>query len=264
MGNIIDASEVLLNMGLSGTVTDEERAIVNTAIRMAEGAVIRYLKYDPVQRTRTEYYPQQDFNAHSRHGIWEVDGNQAIRRRESLAATRELQVQHIPIRSITSLSVDLDGRFGTKSGGFATNKVQGDDFWPHFDGNDDDGNGICRDGIIESIGVWSTIAGSTKIVYIAGYSEEEFHGQKSFVDASPIVESLISEASRKAETAFHRAKKTSVGFVPGTFTSEKLGDYAYTVDAASSTMLFGRTWTLMPETREALSDFINYGAMLAM
>ena len=145
MGSVVDVSEVLLEVGLSSSVTDEERAIVNTAITRAEGAVKRYLQYDPVQRLRTEFYPQRDFVYTARTALWESEGDLAVLNYEADIATNELQVQHLPIRDTPAidLRIDFSGRSGT-SGGFGTSsvKTEGTDFWPNYDGQDSSGNGI--------------------------------------------------------------------------------------------------------------------------
>jgi hypothetical protein len=261
MGSICDLSEILLELGLSGTVIEEERAICSVALNRAEGAIKKYLKYDPVQRTRTEYYPQHDFENEARTAVWETEGTQAILRRRADAANNELQLQHIPIRSVTTLAIDYDGRSGAKSGAFAasTEKTEGEDFWPNYDGNDGDGNSICRDGIIRSIGSWATTPGSVKVVYVAGYTNDELHGQGGVVDASPIVHAVISESIRRAKKAFLGRKSTSVGFTPGAVTSEKLGDYSVSYAGTGTSRLFSGDWNLSPETMNELEGYVNWG-----
>ncbi len=265
MGQIIDISSVLLDLGLSSTVTDEERAIANIALTRAEGAVKRYLKYDPVQRDRVEFYPQTDYDFQGRAAVWETNDTQAFLRRQSEVATNELYVQHIPIRSVGSLFIDLDGRGGSKVGGFEAEslKTEGTDFWPNYDGQDSEGNGICRDGIIRSFGQWPTTAGSVKIVYTAGYSPEELHGQDSIVDASPIMDAVLTEAVRRAQKVLMQRKRAGAGWTPGPITSETLGDYSYSVDGSALNRMFGGLWDLLPESITKLSDFENYGWTIA-
>jgi len=263
MGKIVDVSEALLELGLSDSATDEERALINSAITKAEGAVRRHLHYDPVQRSRTEFYPQTDRDLLNRAAVFEVEGSQAVLRKLASAATEELQVQHIPIRSITTLSIDLNGRSGTTQDAFpATSlKTEGTDFWPNYDGFDgaDTPAQICRDGILRSFGRWPNTPGTVKIVYVAGYTSAELHGQNDVVDASPIVDAVIDEVVRRARKAFVNFKKTGAGFVAGPFSSEKLGDYSYNIDTSVLNRLFGGVWDLLPETQAKLSEFVNYG-----
>lgn len=262
---IIDVSEVLLELGLSSTVTEEERAVVQAAIVGAEGAVRRHLRYDPVRLERTEFYPQRSRASRVTSAVWETDGASAHLRLQGDFPSGELQVQHVPIRSVASLHVDHDGRAGSQSGAFAaeTLKVEGTDFWPNYDGQDGDGNGICRDGIVRSAGAWPTMPGTVKIKYVGGYTSAELHGECSIVDASPIADAVVGEAVRRAKRAFIEAKRSGVGFAAGPITSEKLGDYSYVANAAALNRLFGGTTDVLPESAEKLESFCNWGWSLA-
>ena len=260
--DIVDISEVLLILGLSASATDEERAVASLAITRAEGAVRRHLLYDPVQRSRVEFYPMVDYNYQATVAVWESEGSQAILRRRARASTNELQVQHIPVRDdpAIDLRIDYDARSGTRDGSFAleTLKVEGSDFWPNYDGHDSSGNALCRDGLMRSIGRWPTSPGSVRIVYTAGYTPEELRGQDASVDASPIWDAVLEEAVRRTRKAFIEMKQ-GTGWMAGPLTSEKLGDYAYTISTPAANQLFGGLWDLLPESREKLSEFINMG-----
>ena len=267
MSLIVDISEVLLVLGLSESVTEEERAIVQASIVSASGAVQRHLKYDPVQKVHTEFYPSMDFSLRSRNAVWEVDNNQAFQRRIAEAASDELQVQHIPVRETDEdgnnpieVRIDFDARSGTKTNAFAneTIKVQGTDYWPNYDTVDSNSISVCRDGIIRSFGRWPSVAGSVKIVYVAGYTRTELHGQDSVIDASPIMDSVVDEAVRRVQKAYSRRKKSGVGFT-GPFESERLGDYSYKLNTKTMETLIGGNWDLLPETIMKLNDFIHYG-----
>ena len=263
---LIDVSDVLLECGLTSSPTDVERAMCVVAIRRAVGEIRKYLRYDPVQATRTEFYPQADYSQSSREAIWEVSDTQAYTRFLSEASTNELFVQHVPIRSITSLYIDYDARNGSRSGAFASSslKVEGTDFWPNYDGVDSSGNKLCRDGIIRSIGRWPTVAGSVKITYVAGYSVAEFNGTDSVIDASSIKDAAIIEAARQVKKAFVNAKNATTGWLPGMVTSENLGDYSYSLDSSSTAKLFGSSaMSLLQETKDRLQEFMNYGWSLA-
>lgn len=262
---IIDMSEVIFELGLSSSITNEERGVIQQSIQKSESAIQRFLGYDPVQRTRTEYYPLLTLNEGKREGVWEVDG-QAYYRRRATAATTELQLRHLPVRSITSLSIDYDGRFDAKSGAFSTNETEGTDFWPVYDGLDDNGNQICRDGRIISHGKWPDTPGSVKIVYVAGYTKDEFMGNGNLVDATPIYEAALDEAIRRAKKTFFLNFKNSSNGFGGPFSSETLGDYSYTTGSfiANSVLYLGSSSMkggndLTHESITKLNDFVNYG-----
>jgi len=257
-GIIADISEILLQMGLAASVTETERAIAQEALRVATAAVKRFLRYDPVQATHTEFYPQNDFRRGGRIAIWEVSDTQAYTRELSEFVSNEIQVKHLPIRSITSLKVDYDGRAGTRAGSFGagTAKVEGTDFWPNYDSEDSAGVKVCKDGIIRSLGAWPDVAGSVKIVYVAGYSDAELHGQDSVIDASAILEAVIDEAVRRVLKVYSRQKRRASGFA-GPFTSESLGSYSYSVDSGIYAKLVGGGMDLLPETEQKLQEFIR-------
>jgi len=266
MSSIADISEILLELGLSSSVTEEERAIAQTSLVKATGAVVRHLKYDPVQRVRTEYFPQLDFSQKNRRGVWEADDQNAFIRRLSEAASDELQTHHMPIRETDAdgnnpidLRVDFDARSGTRPNSFGVDTVreEGTEFWPNYDSQDSNGIRICKDGIIRSIGRWPSVAQSVKIVYVAGYTTSELHGQDTLIDASPILDAVLDEASRRFLKAHTRFKKSKAGFT-GPFKSESLGDYKYVLDSDILARLVGGSFDILPETREKLRDFVNY------
>lgn len=277
MGSIVTtATPVLLQLGISDTATANEQSVVDSAIKWAESAVRRHLRYDPVYRTRVEYYPQMNVDYSPGYAIWEASETEAYLRQLSSAVTDELQLRHLPIRSITSLYLDYDGRFGKRSGSFATEtlKTEGSDYWPRYDGVDDDSNPVCRDGIILSTGRWPTTPGSVKITYIAGYTADEFTGNGIALDAVSIYESVIFEAARKAKQTFMLSKNSgsgssSTGWASGSIQSERLGDYSYTLGSSgggSSSSgaggLYDGVRDLSAETLERLADFVNLGFAL--
>lgn len=255
-----DVSEVLLQLGIIGTGTDEERAIANVSLQRAEAAIRRYLHYDPAQETRTEYYPQIARRPYNREGVWEADDTQAYLRYSIEYDEDELQLKHLPVRSITSVKIDYDGRSGAASGAFGsgTAKTEGTDFWPNYDMLDSSGNKLCNDGILRSVGGWPTEPGSIQVVYVAGYTDAEFHGDDEVVDASNILEAVIDEAVRRVKKAYSRMK-TSAGIGIGPFSSESLGDYSYSVDTNLLARLVGGGFDLLPETMFKLQNHVNYG-----
>lgn len=268
MGQIADISEVLLVAGLSASVTETERAIVQEAIRMSEAAVIRHLKYDPVMRVRTEYYPQADFSPTGRQTVWEVNATSAFQRRLSESSQDTIQLKHLPVREFDEdgnngidVRIDYDARSGTRSGSFAaaTLQVVGDDFWPNYTAVDSRGYKVCNDGLLRAEGRWPGLPGSVQVIYVSGYTAAEFHGQDSFINAAPILEAVIGESVRRVTKAYSRMKKTGVGFGTGPFSGERMGDYSYTADSSVLSALIGAGSDLMAETVDRLSEFVNFG-----
>lgn len=262
MARIIDISEVLLPLGLSDTVTDEERAVANAAIIKAENAVKKYIRYDPTLLSRTEYYPQQRFRG-SGYRRWESNDTHAYIRQLSEGSTDELLVRHIPIRTSVAVQlwIDYDARSGTRAGSFgaATLQTEGTDYWPNYDMEDSNGDSVCSDGIIRSMGLWPTEPGTVRITYTAGYNDVEMHGQDLLLDGGPIADAVVEEACRHVRKVMVSRKSSGVGWVAGLMNSEKLGDYSYSVDGALLLRLFGPGDDLMGESKEKLEPFVNMG-----
>jgi len=265
MGRIADISEVLLDLGLSAACTETERALAQTALWRAESAVITHLGYNPAQAVRTEFYPTTDVRTSAGNSsAWEV--NEAHAYQVSRYGSRLLRLRHLPIRrqnaagNAIDLRIDTNGKFGTAASAFgaATQKTEGIDFWGTYASLDDEGYGVCKDGLLNSHSVWPVEAGSVKIIYLCGYTPAELHGQSDTIDAMPIVETVVMEAVSRVHKAASRMKKANVGFA-GPFTSENLGDYSYSVDASITKELIGTGSELLAESMSRLESFVNYG-----
>lgn len=266
MGRIVDVSEVMLECGLgSASPSDEERALAEIAIQRAEGQVIEFLQYDPVQLERTEYYPMAASVPTGGLGTWEVNDHVAYVRHLTEADTSELYLRHLPIRGISALHVDYDGRSGTKSQAFGdgTSKQIGTDYWANFDGHDSSGQKLCRDGILHSIGLWPAEPGSIKVVYTAGYTADELRGRDSHVHATPIWETVLIEAAKKLKRAMLVKKSDSIGWVAGPLTWEQIGNYNYRTDASAVAALFGKAVDLDYDAQRRLGPFVNMAYSIA-
>ena len=153
---IVSITDVLLELGISDDASAEETAIAVNTIKAAEGAVTNFIRYNPVYGSRTQILPLTSKTRHVVRQEWESYSNQAVLRNYGYGWTSELQVQGIPIRSITSLYLDYDGRNDTRTGAFGaeTLRTEGTDYWANYDGTDSSGNKLCRDGILRSQGTW--------------------------------------------------------------------------------------------------------------
>ena len=267
MGSIVDPSAVWLELGLSASITEEERAVVEQCVVKAEGAVKRHLRYDPVLRRRTEYYPSHDSVLGQAGSVWEVASTQAYLRQEASGQTSELQLRHIPVRSTPAMEVriDYDGRSGTRAGSFAaeTIKTEGEDYWANYDMVDSDGVKICQDGMLRSMGLWPLTTGTVRVEYTAGYTNAELHGEHAddidvVLDASPIWAAVLEEAKRRVEQIMVR-KKSKVGWVAGPKTSESLGDYSYSIDSSLAKTLYGSSVEVTDESKMLLQPFVHMG-----
>lgn len=271
---VVGIADLLLELGLSESATDEERALAQSSLDRAHAVVSRILRYDPCYATRTEWYTLMEFGSRSAPGVWDISGDMAVYRQFVETGTEELQVRRLPIRVVDDLRVDYDGRFGARSGAFPVDSVKtiGEDFWPRWDQQDDAGDPVCHDGILRSFAAWPTEPGSVQITYTAGYTAAELRGQADTINALPIFDAILQEAARRVRQAFINMKQATgsgtTSFTTGPITSERMGDYSYTIGGggsggSTSDRVFGSVYDALPQTKEALSDFINWGWPLA-
>lgn len=250
---ILSESDALLLLGISSP-TAAETLIVQTALAGATASLIGFLQYDPELKSHIEFLPQMDQTLSSGAFIWEDSGDQVVVRRLAEASTNQLQLTHMPIRSITSLKVDYDGRSGARSGSFGsgTEWTEGVDFWPNYDGKDSSNQSICRDGILRSQGRWSNMAGTVRVEYVAGYSSAEINGTDSVINAFTLKDVVIDETMRAVNKVYSRRRSVLTGFTGTPKTGETLGDYSYTTDAGLLSTILGGSWQLTPENQQKL------------
>lgn len=257
-GKVIDVSELLLELGLASGATEEERAVCVAALARAEGAVRGFLRYDPVIAERVEYYPQRREVRTPPVRAWDTDGTRACPVAVATGGATELQLLRLPVRKVVGLWIDHEGMAGAREGAFGlgTERAEGVDFWANYDTVDADGGLVCNDGVLRSRTPWPTDPGTIKVRYVAGYTAEELRGQGGAVDASPIAECVLREAARRAKKTLLLKKNARVGFVSGMVTSERLGDYSYSATPDNAVSAEG---SLLPETMQQLSDYVNWG-----
>lgn len=259
-GNYVLENDVKSILGETGSDYD---TVITLSIFRAEGAVRRFLKYDPVRRSRTEYYPQSA--SRDQPGkVLEATETSAVFTSPETVRGSELQLMNIPVRTNVAIQlfVDYDARAGTKANAFpaSTEKTEGTDYWANYDSQDSDGNKVCRDGIIRSFGLWPIEPGSIKVVYTAGYTDNELRGQDSVIDASPIWDAALDEAVNRARRAIVQQKSATLGYAAGPKIEERLGDYRYRISDRLSRELFGvRAFSLFPENIDKLQEFVHMG-----
>ena len=231
-----------------------------------EQAIRAYLGYDPVQSTRTEYYPLRKIGNHRhRRSYWELHGDRAV-----LAPAggqdhlTRLQLRHLPIRGGTNPIVyeDAGAEFGEASGAFgaSTQLTWGTEFWADWRGDDGAGEPVSYSGALVRDGAWQRQPGSIKVTYIAGYTADELDGTSTAtgIDASQIrLASLLEMQRMYSAQKARQTTATGVTLAPGAVTGERMGDYSYTLDGNSARELGGMQSSLSGEAAELLHPFRN-------
>ena len=100
-----------------------------------------------------------------------------------------------------------------------------------------------------------------KVTYVSGYTDDELQGNDSVVNARQIYTAILTEAMRRAKRTFLMWKNGSLGWLSGYVTSERLGDYSYSLGGTARLAkgAFGYDSDLMGSTRESLLDMVNWG-----
>lgn len=264
---IASEAELRAVLGLTSSISDDERAMLALVLPGAESAVKRSLKYDPEQRVHDQHYPLHDQRVDV-DAIWDKSDDTAYRVTGN-QSSETLQLQHIPIRSITTIHQNEDGRFGQNSQFDADDLLTaGTDYW--LEAEEDN---LCMSGMVYSHGTWATTPGSIKVVYRAGYSPNELRGVADSaqtvdndgvitnvgVDGSGILRAVLLTGVKAMNTWAQNKKKTLAGFTAGPLSSEKMGDYSYS--AANALAMSGMQISVPAEAEQELEPYRNWGLL---
>lgn len=272
---LINEAEIRVMLGLTSSITDDERAVLNLIAPAAEARVIDHLGYNPEQALATEYYPRSDAAGGIASGGYGWDVTSTHRRAEMYATGSagplypSLQLERLPVRQVVDVRVDYSARFGTAPNAFPNDSVwaAGSDYWAEWDEAS-----LCRSGCLFAAGTWPTEPGTVRVQYRAGYSPEELTGRATAsgtaadgtittarVNASAIKRAALITAVKAVQSWAALRKSATRGFTPGAIQSENLGDYSYSL-AASSAMA-GLVTALPAEAAELLEPFVHWGQM---
>lgn len=240
-GEIITQADLVSALG---SPTGDNLAIVVTMHKPVERAVRAILRYDPVQAEKTEFYPRDpqippDNNA----GQPDVVGGQIYFNSFERSST-SLMLGRKPLRSIASIHVDPDGRFGQKSGAFGADPLTaGEDYWFPIEES-----GISEAAIVYRHAGWPAQPGSVKITYTAGWSASELETG----DGSDIYLAVI-----RGVRYWYQIEKSKRGSssASGEVIAESFGKYSVRYsDTSSSGGL-----ALPDECMELLQPHVRYG-----
>jgi hypothetical protein len=267
---IVAEDTIKLLLGIGDEITPEEQAFLTLIHPWAEGAVKNYLHYDPEQRVHTQLYPRNVRSGGPGHtndsGVFGISGNMAYW--QSIRGERTLQLDHIPLRSVTTVHVDTDAKHGTETNSFvdADLYTNGDDYWADWEQTN-----VCNSGQLHAYGSWPSDPGTVQVVYRAGYSVAEFAGNVTAdvtaddgtittagVDASGVAMAVQTTVVARFLRAMSLKKKSRIGFTSAPLLSERAQDYSYTVDKSG---LGGGDVAggLSDDAKERLQPFVHYG-----
>jgi hypothetical protein len=226
---IATLGEAMSYLGLSEDADDKTVGQVQTIKRAAESAVRNFLNCSVTRATFTHFLPRGNpFDIRASGPLLSQDGRST--QRHYLGEI--LTLPQYPIRSITTVHEDAGARFGQVSGSFGSDALltEGTDYtWPI------ETTGFGNLGVVYRINTqWLAEPGSIKVVYLAGWTKAELHGDtdEPVKDATPIRLGVL-----KTVAEFWADKKQAeagVGGAPGAIKAESLADYSVTYDTSQA------------------------------
>ena len=272
---VVQEAEVRAALGLVPTITDTQQARLMIAVASGHAAVRKCIGYNPEQKAYTgQLYPRAEYQGVELwEGVWDKSGSMAVF--EMLDSRFQyIQLEHLPVRSVSEVRVDPSARFGQGSSDFASSTVwtAGTQYYLEWDREY-----VSRTGQIMAVSAWPSKAGTVKISYRAGYSPTEFDGPATDtstddngyitvagVDASALKAATLLECMRAYHTLAQFAQSSLTGLlIPGPKQSENLGSYSYSLaSGAAAALLTSMAADISPQARALCEPFMHYGTHL--
>lgn len=270
---ILTSADAKIALGLTGTISDGDRAIIDGLLPKVDAAINKVLQYNPQYYADSdgEYYPARPNVGADDYGVWEVGGGIAHFAERGRIDT--IALRRLPVRSIEEIRVDYMGGFGQKPNTFGTNTIRaaGTEWWMNLEKPY-----LNLSGHVTALAAWPTEPGTVLVKYTAGYTQWELAGRAdvgtgtdpqtsraaSGINASDILQAATIIAMRAFRELKMLGKQGNAGFVSGPITSESLGRYSYSADGSISASLSGMKVNVPPEARELLQPYIHYGIAL--
>ena len=272
-GLIGATAETRVLLGMTGEISDADRSLLTMLVPFAKAAImddpIYGLGYDPEYfENRIEWYPQADRQplGADEGGYWDSNASGTKAFWNGSSRVTDLQLRHLPVRSVSQVLVDPVGGFGQKSGSFGagTAWTAGDDYFIKLEQA-----GISSEGVLYALTGWPVEPGSIKVTYTSGYTTDELSGRATTgssatptgINAAGIKHAFLITLVKAFKT-FKVQRAASGSLVAGPINSERLGDYSYSIDGAAAAALTGFQVSVPPEAGSLLHKFRNFALML--
>lgn len=272
---IIQQAELRAALGLRPAISDENAARVMLAVAAGHAAIRKEIGYNPEQKAYVgQLYPRAEYRGVELwDGVWDRVGNRAVFEYDG-SVFQYIQLEHLPVRTVSEVLVDPSARFGQGSGDFGsgTTWVQGEQFYLEWDQDS-----VSRTGQLLAVGAWPVKAGTVKVSYRAGYSPTEFDGPApesiaddngyitvAGVDASALKAACMLECMRAFHTFATWSQSSLTGLlIPGPKQSESLGSYSYSLaSGAAAALLTSMATQISPQAKGFCEPFVHYGGHL--
>ncbi|HEX5443962.1 MAG TPA: hypothetical protein VFW87_09050 [Pirellulales bacterium] len=238
---ITTSSDIQTYLGLASMT-----ALATQVQALAEAHVKDFLGWQEVeQQTWVEYYPREQGATNTNDPHYIVASNHQRAVPGFYFAPNIIQLQQLPVRSITEVREDATGYFGQVAGSFGANTLlqSGSDYFLKTEQG-----GIAWSGQLVRRAFWfpATI-GSVMVTYVAGFTAAELSGRWQ------VFKTAVLET---AGDLYLRAKAFSMGHKP---------DIASEADGGgvSASYVYNRLASVsVPDAvADMLQPYVNYGEM---
>lgn len=227
-----------------------------------EKAIKQFLRWNPVYTSYTEYYPKGEPGGADDEF---VENYGSIPRRGGVGDT--LQLQQKFVRKTPMRVFEQSGAwFGQATDAdFDANELTYGEQWVLE--LDDESGMVSRSGKIIRVGrqQWPKSRGSVKVVYVAGFSDNEFKGTTGgddYTDASDIRLAVLNTLGKCYNEAKMHQYRQSTGRPGGLVASESIPGYSYSMPADVAMAMAGNLRVLTPLAMDLLQPYRRYGDLL--
>jgi len=256
LSSICTVSDVLTYLGKAGTADDAARGLLQMLIPLAEESIRNHVGYSVTQQTYTQLYPDRDMSSDNGGDEFVDITNGRVSFRQG-GSTRILQLQELPVRSITTVKEDSSAYAGQGNSDFAsiTALTSGTDYYL-----DVDQSGICRTGHLIRIGAtWPNRGRSVQVTYVAGYTSAELDGTATAGIRAQAIRfaAIIAVAASFNEADIQGSGDQGAG---GAKASETISTNSHAVayDTAANTLNAGWAVDLPPKSISLLEPFVRF------
>lgn len=226
-------------LGKGSTLTDSEMGMLNAVKRWAEREVRSYIGCNITQASYTHFLPKAD----------------AYGQLSRYTPSTVLRLPEWPLRSISSLKEDVNGYFGQGSSAFPSTSAlsSGTDYYIN---RDISGFNMFAH-VVRRAGAWSTVPGSIRVNYVAGWTADELNGNVSDLDtdASDITMATLYAVAYRYNTILSMQPTQGAGGGSGPIIRERIDDYEAQFESAEAETTIDKHVSLPTNARQLLSRY---------
>ena len=214
MPSLAESDDVFAYLSITPSPTQSDA--MDVVVSGMSSAIARYCRWNLVEKTLTSYLPLNPVAVGYHVPTAEVGyGFGAV-----TSGRNRLQLPAMHVKSLTTIHEDQGAKAGFNAEDFPSTTLltAGDDYFLEKDS----GSTYSESGGVIRVGCnWSSVPGTIKVVFVAGFSESELSGEFNGIRYATIKECAKAWIARQRENAL----VSSAGSDALILSREKLGDY---------------------------------------